>query len=180
MNNSILNWAKKVAAKFATHKQPAYRLPTRLYPDRFMQLLFLAAMLAADDSLAGSSPSLSSPTATSYSVALKWKDPSSSEQKWTVERSTSSGGSFTVIATLSSNRTSYVDSRVVPNKTYYYRVSYLTSGGSTKYSDTEKVKTKSDTTVPVATSPASVPKCKARGPAGDRLTSRARRYRWPL
>ena len=115
-----------------------------------MQLLFLAAMLAADDSLAGSSPSLSSPTATSYSVALKWKDPSSSEQKWTVERSTSSGGSFTVIATLSSNRTSYVDSRVVPNKTYYYRVSYLTSGGSTKYSDTEKVKTKSDTTVPVA------------------------------
>ena len=122
-----------------------------------MQLLFFAAMLAADDTLAATSPSLYSPTATSYSVTLKWKDPSSSERSWAVERSTNSGGNFVGIATLSSNSTRYVDSRVMPNQTYYYRVVYLTAGGSRKYSDTEKIRTKSDTTPPVAnlTSPSS-------------------------
>ena len=122
-----------------------------------MQLLFFAAMLAADDTLAATAPSLYSPTATSYSVALKWKDPSTSERSWAVERSTTSGGNFVVIATLSSNSTRYVDSRVMPNQTYYYRVVYLTAGGSRKYSDTEKIRTKSDTTPPVVnlTSPGS-------------------------
>lgn len=114
-----------------------------------MQLLFFAAMLATDDSSAATAPSLYSPTASSYSVALKWKDPSSSERSWTVERSLSSSADFAVIANLSSNNTRYVDSRVQPNQTYYYRVAYLTSGGSRKYSDTEKVKTKTDKTAPV-------------------------------
>ncbi|RED94942.1 extracellular catalytic domain type 1 short-chain-length polyhydroxyalkanoate depolymerase [Marinoscillum furvescens] len=77
--------------------------------------------LAAPTNLAASAIS-------SSQINLSWTDNASNETTYLVKRSTSSGGTYTTIATLSANSTSYSDGSLAASTTYYYKV--LASDGS--------------------------------------------------
>lgn len=55
-------------------------------------------------------------------MAVTWTDNATGESGYLVERSTTSGSGFTVVASLAANSVSYSDALVVPETTYYYRV----------------------------------------------------------
>lgn len=61
-------------------------------------------------------------------VELAWDDNSSNETAFHVERRTS-GGSFSRVATLAPNATSYVDATVIGGRLYEYRVVAVNGGG---------------------------------------------------
>ncbi|MEP2023050.1 MAG: PHB depolymerase family esterase [Reichenbachiella sp.] len=73
-------------------------------------------------------PSLNPPTnvsataSSSTNINLTWTDNEASETAYHVERSLSSGGSFSTIANLSANATSYNDGSLSPATTYYYKI----------------------------------------------------------
>ncbi|HOM01569.1 MAG TPA: fibronectin type III domain-containing protein [Acetivibrio sp.] len=68
-------------------------------------------------------------------ITLNWKDSSSNESGFRVERKTDSGG-FVPIATLPANTTSYSDSSVNAQSTYTYRVmSFNSAGDASAYSN---------------------------------------------
>jgi len=70
-----------------------------------------------------SAPSSLSATAASASqIDLAWTDNSQNEMGFKVERKTESGGTFSQIATVSSNVTSYSDTGLSASTAYYYRV----------------------------------------------------------
>jgi len=76
-------------------------------------------------------PSGLTATATSQSqINLTWTDNSSNESNFVVARATSSGGSYTDIATLSANVTSYSNTGLSPSTTYYYVVRATNAGGA--------------------------------------------------
>jgi hypothetical protein len=63
------------------------------------------------------------------SLRLTWADNSNNESGFTVERQTA-GGSFSQIATLGANVTSYTDSGLVSGRTYCYTVRAFNAAGS--------------------------------------------------
>jgi Fibronectin type III domain/Divergent InlB B-repeat domain len=63
------------------------------------------------------------------SFQLTWSDNSSNEDGFNIERKTGSSGSFSRIATVGANTTSYVNSGLADNTTYCYRVNAFNSGG---------------------------------------------------
>lgn len=64
-------------------------------------------------------------------INLAWTDNSSNESSFIVGRSTTAGGPYTDIATLAANTTTYNDTSVTPNTTYFYVVrAHNTSGDS--------------------------------------------------
>jgi hypothetical protein len=78
--------------------------------------------------------------ATDQRVDLTWSDLSLRETNHEVERATA-GGSFTRIATLGANVTSYADTTVFGGTTYSYRVRATGSAGPSDYSNTAVVTT---------------------------------------
>lgn len=75
-------------------------------------------------------------TATSSSsINLKWKDNSLNETGFQIERGTASAGPFTPIASVGANVSSFNNTGLTPNKTYYYRVRATNSNGNSPYSN---------------------------------------------
>ena len=104
---------------------------------------------------AGSPPSsptnLSAEAISCQQVDLSWDDNSSDEDNFIVERK-EEGGSYSVIATLPANTTSYSDTTVSPETTYYYRVKAHNSWGDSGYSNVVNVTTPACGTPPSAPS----------------------------
>jgi titin len=94
-----------------------------------------------------SPPSLSAPTAlsasfTSSSVNLSWTDNTSYETAYYVERSYTSSGGYSVIATLSANTTTYSDASITQTDEYvdyYYRVRAYDGINYSGYSNVQTV-----------------------------------------
>jgi transcriptional regulator CtsR len=55
-------------------------------------------------------------------INLFWQDNSNNEQGFKIERKTGGGGTWAQIATVGANVTSYQNTGLSPNTTYYYRV----------------------------------------------------------
>jgi mono/diheme cytochrome c family protein len=99
------------------------------------------------------SPSSLGATAISSSqIDLTWTDSSSDETGFILERSLISGGTYSFIAILSTNMTSYSDTSLSALTTYYYRVSATNSGGSSSASNSANA-----TTTAVVTNPPVAP-----------------------
>jgi hypothetical protein len=79
--------------------------------------------------------SLTAAGVSSSQINLTWSDNSGNETGFNVERS-NDGTTFTQIATVGANATSYANTGLRKNKTYYYRVRAYNAGGSSGYSNT--------------------------------------------
>jgi|GEM_PF-260389 len=86
-------------------------------------------------------------TITSGSIHLSWTDNSDSESNFILERSVN-GTLFTVLDTLDANTTSFIDSGLVSNTTYYYRVKGISATESSSYA------TLTSKTIPAPSAPA--------------------------
>lgn len=84
-------------------------------------------------------PPLTAPTTPNSLVAtaisdtqinLTWMDQSSNESNFKVERATSAGGPYSILATVAANTTSYSSVGLTAATTYYYRVSSTNTAGS--------------------------------------------------
>ncbi len=69
-------------------------------------------------------------------VLLTWQDNSDNETGFKIERSLSSTGGFSQIATVDPNVTTYLDTGLTSGTTYYYRVRAYNSSGDSPYSNT--------------------------------------------
>ncbi|MBA4149187.1 MAG: fibronectin type III domain-containing protein [Verrucomicrobia bacterium] len=78
---------------------------------------------------------LSATSISSSQINLAWTDNSSNEDNFIVARSTTSGGPYTDIATLGSNVTSFNNTGLSANTTYYYVVRASNSGGASANSN---------------------------------------------
>jgi len=86
-------------------------------------------------------PSNLTATAVSKSqINLAWQDNSNNENNFVVERKKGTG-SYSVIATLPANTTSYNDTGLTKNTTYTYRVKATNANGSSAYSNEASAKT---------------------------------------
>lgn len=76
----------------------------------------------------------------SSQINLAWQDNSDNETNFVIERKTSTG-SYAVIATVGANVTSYNNTGLKKNTTYYYRVKAINAAGSSAYSNEASAKT---------------------------------------
>lgn len=66
-------------------------------------------------------------------INLSWTD-TANESNYIVERASSSGGAYVVIATLPANTTSYANTGLSASTTYFYRIKSTNASGSSAYS----------------------------------------------
>jgi hypothetical protein len=85
---------------------------------------------------------LTATTVNKSRIDLAWVDNASNEENIIVARSTTSGGPYTDVATLSANSTSYSDTGLASNTTYYYVVRARNAGGSSANSAQASATTK--------------------------------------
>jgi subtilisin family serine protease len=69
-------------------------------------------------------------------IGLSWTDNSSNENGFTIERATSSGGTFTWLADVAANTTAYGDAGLPQGTGYWYRVRANNASGSSTWSNT--------------------------------------------
>lgn len=75
-------------------------------------------------------------------IEIKWVDKADNETSFKVERSlTGNTADFAVIASPGANITTYVDSGLAENMTYYYRVAACNSAGCSPYTAVVSAKT---------------------------------------
>src|SRR5262245_7940213 len=90
-----------------------------------------AEAAGAGKTTAPSPPTSLAAVATSSSqVKLTWKDNSSDETAFKIERAPTSSGSWVQVATVGVNVTSYTDASLSPATSYYYRVRAYNSKNS--------------------------------------------------
>ncbi|MBK9510660.1 MAG: T9SS type A sorting domain-containing protein [Cytophagaceae bacterium] len=77
---------------------------------------------------------------TGSKVGLTWIDDSIREENQILEKSGDNGTSFTIVATLARNITSYSDENVLSGKNYLYRIKAVNSVGESPYSKTTEAK----------------------------------------
>jgi fibronectin type 3 domain-containing protein len=65
---------------------------------------------------------LTATAASSSQINLSWKDNSDDEQGFKIERKTGAGGTYSQVATVPANTTTYSNTGLSPSTTYYYRV----------------------------------------------------------
>ncbi len=73
-------------------------------------------------------------TSSSKTISLSWNDNFTTENEYTIERRVE-GGSFTQLASLPINTTTYTDSSLASGKTYEYRVAAVLPTGLSNYSN---------------------------------------------
>ncbi len=83
----------------------------------------------------------------SSKIIVTWKDNSDNETNFVVERSTD-GTTFTQVAQVTANTTTYTDTNLTPNTQYFYRVKAMTGNDSSGYSDVNSVTTPAIPTAP--------------------------------
>jgi len=76
---------------------------------------------------------------TTAAVTITWTDSANNEDGFYIERS-SDGRSFTPIAQVAKNVTTYIDGTLVATKFIYYRVRAFNAAGTSGYSNTLKVR----------------------------------------
>jgi hypothetical protein len=96
--------------------------------------------------------SLSATAVSSSKVNLTWKDKSSGELDFRIERRTASSG-WAEVGTSEANTTSYTDGSMSMNTTYYYRIRARGDSGYTAYSSEASATTLAPTTLQFATQP---------------------------
>ena len=74
-------------------------------------------------------------------IKLTWKDNSTGETGFKIERSTSSTTGFVQIGTVGTGVTTFTDTGLASRTTYYYRVRAYNSGGNSAYSNVDSAKT---------------------------------------
>jgi len=72
-------------------------------------------------------------TVTSSSIELNWSDNSDNEDGFRIYRSTSIGGDYSPVGTTTAEATSFNNTGLTSNTTYYYRVYAYNTGGSSSY-----------------------------------------------
>jgi hypothetical protein len=93
--------------------------------------------IASATTAAPAAPSvLTAAPASSSSVDLSWTDNSNDETQFKIERSDDAGISFTQIATVGANVTTYTDTGLTPLTTYTYQVRSSNLVGDSSYSNT--------------------------------------------
>lgn len=97
----------------------------------------------------GAPTGLAAMPAAGPAIALTWTDTSSDEGGFVIERAQNGTASFTQIAQVGANTTSYTDSSVDWASTWYYRVRSFNSSGSSAWAGPVSVKV--DGTAPVST-----------------------------
>ncbi len=75
-------------------------------------------------------------------IALRWRDNSNNEDGFKIERRRNDEPSFSEIATVGPNTTSYVNTGLSSKTTYYYRVRAYNAYGNSNYSNTASARTK--------------------------------------
>jgi hypothetical protein len=93
---------------------------------------------------------LSASAASSTRIDLAWTDNATNETSYKIERSPSSSGPWTQVATTESNTTVYSDTGLAPQTTYHYRVRASNAAGDSAYSNSATATTLPDTTPPTA------------------------------
>jgi hypothetical protein len=106
----------------------------------------VTAPASATTSAAPSSPpsppsALVATAAAATIVNLSWTDGSNNESYFNVERSTNGGGTFSALATVSADTTTYQDINLNPATSYVYRVRATNSAGSSNYTANGSVTT---------------------------------------
>ncbi|MGZ3721707.1 MAG: fibronectin type III domain-containing protein [Bdellovibrionales bacterium] len=93
--------------------------------------------------------------ASDQQINLQWKDNSSNEAGFRIERASASAGpfvsgigTFTPIKTADANTTSYIDGGLNPSTTYYYRVVAVNAAGSAAPTNEQSATTASTPTTP--------------------------------
>ncbi len=74
-------------------------------------------------------------------INLSWTDNANSEVGFKIERGTAAAGPFTQIATNAASDTTYTDSGLAAQTTYYYRVRSYNANGNSTYSNTASAAT---------------------------------------
>ena len=94
----------------------------------------------ASDTTAPQAPSALTATAGSgdlwNTINLSWTDNANAEVGFKIERGTASAGPFSQIATNAASDTTYTDTGLAANTTYYYRVRTYNANGNSTYSNT--------------------------------------------
>jgi hypothetical protein len=97
--------------------------------------LTLPVTLSITDNTPPANPSgLAAVAVSTSAINLTWTDASSNETGFTLERSTSPTAGFALVATLAANSTTYSDTGLAADTTYYYRIKATNSFGSSNYS----------------------------------------------
>jgi hypothetical protein len=89
------------------------------------------------------------------SIALSWTDTSSDETGFKIERKIGSGGTYAQIGTVAAGVTSFADSGLSANTTYYYQIRAYSGAGDSAYSNETNAKTSGPNSSPALTSGAS-------------------------
>ncbi|HWB59794.1 MAG TPA: LamG-like jellyroll fold domain-containing protein, partial [Chthoniobacteraceae bacterium] len=78
---------------------------------------------------------------TSSAITLTWSDNSTNETGFAVKRATTVAGPFTQIGIVAANVTTYTDSGLTPNTTYFYQVVAFNANGNSAPSNTASATT---------------------------------------
>jgi hypothetical protein len=82
-----------------------------------------------------SAPSALAATAlSSTSIRINWTDNANNETQFKIERKTGAGGTYSEIATVNANITTYTNTGLSPSTQYYYRVRANNTGGDSAFS----------------------------------------------
>jgi len=105
-----------------------------VYHDRF-NVMRARLTLRTGTTVPVAPSSLTASAKSSSQIDLAWADNSNSEDSFKIERKTGSGGTWSQIATVGANTTTYSNTGLSASTTYYYRVRASNAAGDSAYSN---------------------------------------------
>ena len=118
---------------------------------------YTAAASATTQQATPSAPSNLAATALDSSrIAVSWQDNSGSEDGYKLDRRQSGASTWQRPATLAANATSYTDTGLPADTTFYYKVKAYNAGGNSDYSNVDGAKTQLEPTPAIAVSTTSI------------------------